>query len=178
MKGVQCYELFGGIAPNNHTFSLSLIYALLLRYLENVSYPKFLPTSTHTIFTILVNQHIVLVTALKQLFRKLLMICSFLLTKATYLYQPCFTFLQHLTQLIILSLYTVSILTLDLPILSFNGFHLSYLIVHTCLFIKSLFCFSPCTLWCSSWFSSWPYTFHYVFVCHYRLTLYHTPFIC
>ena len=22
MKGVQCYELFGGIAPKNHTFSL------------------------------------------------------------------------------------------------------------------------------------------------------------
>ena len=36
----------------------------------------------------------------------------------------CLTFLQHLTQLIILSLYTVSILTLDLLILSFNGFHL------------------------------------------------------
>ena len=24
MKGVQCYELFGGIAPKIHTFSLSL----------------------------------------------------------------------------------------------------------------------------------------------------------
>ena len=33
-------------------------------------------------------------------------------------------FLQHLTQLIILSLYTVSTLTFDLLILSFNGFHL------------------------------------------------------
>ena len=33
-------------------------------------YPKFLPTSTLTIFTILVNQHIVQVTALKQLFLK------------------------------------------------------------------------------------------------------------
>ena len=31
----------------------------------------------------------------------------------------------------ILSLYTVSILTLDLHILSFNGFHLTWLIVHT-----------------------------------------------
>ena len=30
------------------------------------------------------------------------MICSFLLTKATYLYWPCLTLLQHLTQLIIL----------------------------------------------------------------------------
>ena len=47
-----------------------------------------------------------------------------LLTKATYLYKPCLTFLQHLTQLIILSLYTVSILTFDLLILSSNGFHL------------------------------------------------------
>ena len=33
-------------------------------------------------------------------------------------------FFQHLTQFIILSLYTVSILTLDLLILSFNGLHL------------------------------------------------------
>ena len=113
------------------TIGLSLIYALLLKYWKNLSYPKFLPTSTLTIFTILVNQHIVKVTALKQLFWKLLMICSFLLTKATYLYYPCLTFLQHLIQLIILSLYTVYILTLDLLILSFNGFHLIWLIVHT-----------------------------------------------
>ena len=41
---------------------------LLLMYWKNLSYPKFLPTSTLTIFTILVNQHIVQVTALKQLF--------------------------------------------------------------------------------------------------------------
>ena len=68
------------------TIGLSLTYALLLKYWKNLSYPKFLPTSTITIFTILVNQHIVQVTALKQLFKKLLMICSFLLTKATYLY--------------------------------------------------------------------------------------------
>ena len=45
--------------------------------------------------------------------------------------KPCLTFLQHLIQLIILSLYTVYILTLDLLILSFNGFHLIRLIVHT-----------------------------------------------
>ena len=25
MKGVQCYELFGGIAPKIHTFSFSLL---------------------------------------------------------------------------------------------------------------------------------------------------------
>ena len=42
--------------------------ALLLKYWKNLSYPKFLPTSTLTIFTILINQHIVQVTALKQLF--------------------------------------------------------------------------------------------------------------
>ena len=47
------------------TISLSLTYALLLKYWKNLSYPKFLPTSTPTIFTILVNQHIVQVTALK-----------------------------------------------------------------------------------------------------------------
>ena len=68
------------------TIGLSLIYALLLKYWKNLFYPKYLPTSTLTIFTILVNQHIVQVTALKQLFWKLLMICSFLLTKAIYLY--------------------------------------------------------------------------------------------
>ena len=36
-----------------------------------------------------------------------------------------------LTQLITLSLYTVSILTLDLLMLSSNGFHLIWMIVHT-----------------------------------------------
>ena len=41
------------------------------------------------------------------------------------------TFLQHLTQLFILSSYTVSIVSLDLLILSFNGFHLVCLIVLT-----------------------------------------------
>ena len=50
------------------TIGLSLIYALLLKYWKNLSYPKFLPISTLTIFTILVNQHIAQVTALKQLF--------------------------------------------------------------------------------------------------------------
>ena len=96
----------------------------MLKQLKNLSYSKFLSTSTHTISTTLFSQHIVRVTAQKQLYRKLLMICSFLLTKATYMYKPCLTFLQHLTQLIIPSLYTISILTLDLLILSFNGFHL------------------------------------------------------
>ena len=59
------------------------------------------------------------------------MICSFILTKATYLYLPCLTFHEHLTQLIILSLCIVSIMTMDLLIPSFNGFHLTRLIVHT-----------------------------------------------
>ena len=72
--------------------------------------------------------------------------------------------LQYLTQLIILSLYTVSILTLDLLILSFNGFHFISLIVHTTSlyliivlhlllytqeFLRVQFlalCFSPCIL--------------------------------
>ena len=51
-----------------NNYRLSLIYALLLKYWKNLFYPKFLPTSTLTTFTILVNQHIVQVTALKQLF--------------------------------------------------------------------------------------------------------------
>ena len=96
-----------------------------------LSYPKFLPTSTLTIFAILVNQHISQITPLKQLFWKLLMICSFLYSKATYLYKPCLTFHQHLTEMIILSLYTVSILTFDSLMLSFNGIHLIWQIVHT-----------------------------------------------
>ena len=50
------------------TIGLSLTYALLLRYWNNLSYPKFLPTISHTLYAMLVNQHIVLVTALKQLF--------------------------------------------------------------------------------------------------------------
>ena len=40
-------------------------------------------------------------------------------------------FLQHLTKFIILSMYTVSKLTLDSFILSFNGFHLISQHVHT-----------------------------------------------
>ena len=50
------------------TIGLSLIQALLLKYMKNLSYPKFLPTSTLTILTIHVNQHIVQVTALKHFF--------------------------------------------------------------------------------------------------------------
>ena len=142
---------------------LSLTYALLLKYWRNLSYPKCLPTSTLTIFTLLVNQHIVQVTALKQLFWKLLMICYFLLTKVTYLYKPCLNFLQHLTQLIILSLYSVSILTLDLLILSFNGFHLIWLIVHTTSLYLIIALLLHQTLRWSSGFSSWPYAFHHVY---------------
>ena len=48
----------------------------------------------------------------------------FSLNKGNISALACLTFLQHLTQLIILSLYTVHILTLDLLILSANGFHL------------------------------------------------------
>ena len=69
---------------NNYRPVSSLCFIAKIR--KNLSYPKSLPTSTLTISTILVNQHKAQVTALKQLFRKLLMICSFLLTKATYLY--------------------------------------------------------------------------------------------
>ena len=48
--------------------NLCFIAKTYLFIAKNLSYPKFLPTSTLTIFTILVNQHIVQVTALKQLF--------------------------------------------------------------------------------------------------------------
>ena len=106
------------------TIGQSLNYALLPTYWKNLSYPKFLSSSTLTIHKILVNQHIVQVTALKQHFWMLLMICN-----TTVL--ALLDFLQHLTQLIILSLYTVSILTLDLLMLSSNGFHLIWLIEHT-----------------------------------------------
>ena len=41
---------------------------LIANILKNLSYPKFRPTSALTIYTILVNQHIVQVTALRQLF--------------------------------------------------------------------------------------------------------------
>ena len=114
------------------TIGLSLICALLLKYWKNLSYPKYLPTSTLTIFTILVNQHIVQVTALKQLFWKLLMICSFLLAISVNItVLALLDFSSAFAQLIILSLYTVSILPLDLLIQSFNGFLLIWLIVHT-----------------------------------------------
>ena len=51
---------------NNYLPVFNLCF--IAKYWKNKSYPKFHPTSTLTIFTILVNQHIVLVTALKQLF--------------------------------------------------------------------------------------------------------------
>ena len=176
------------------TIGLSLIYALLLEYWKNMSYLKLLPTSTLTIFTILVNQHIVQVTALKQLFWMLLMICSFLLTKATYLYSPCLTFLQHLTQLIILSLYTMSMLTLDLLILSCNGFHLIWLIAHTTslylitdlllllytqVYLRVMFLalfFSPCILrLCSPLLT---YTIHLLMTYNYRCLLPLMEYLC
>ena len=48
------------------TIGLFLIYALLLIYWKNLSDLKLLPTSTLTIFSIHVTQHIVQVTAQKQ----------------------------------------------------------------------------------------------------------------
>ena len=38
-------------------------------HLDVLSYPKFLPTSTHTVFTKLFSQHVFLVTALKHLLK-------------------------------------------------------------------------------------------------------------
>ena len=51
-----------------HSYQPFSNLSFIVKYWKNLSYPKFLPTSTLTIFTILVNQHIVQVTALKQLF--------------------------------------------------------------------------------------------------------------
>ena len=53
---------------------------------------------------------------------------------------------QHFTQLIILSLYTISMLTLDLLILSCNGFHLIWLIVHTTSHYLIIVLIFSCTL--------------------------------
>ena len=64
------------------------------------------------------------------LFWKLLMICSFRLSKVICLQKLFLDILQQLTQLITLSLYAVSILTFDLMILSFNDFHFNRLITH------------------------------------------------
>ena len=58
----------------------------IAKILEKLILSQDFPNTTLTIFTILVNQHIVQVTALKQLIWKLLMICSILSTKADYLY--------------------------------------------------------------------------------------------
>ena len=43
MKGVQCYELFGGIALKIHTFSFSfsLIMSCFLQYINSVRFLKF-----------------------------------------------------------------------------------------------------------------------------------------
>ena len=65
-----------------------LVLSLLSSYLNRHNY--------YNIF----SHHIVLATALKQLFCNLLMICSFLLTTATYLLLLCLALLQHLTQFI------------------------------------------------------------------------------
>ena len=57
------------------------------------------------------------------------MISSFRLTKATCLY--LLDLYQHLRQLNILSLHTISIMSCDILTLSYNGFHFIWLIVHS-----------------------------------------------
>ena len=37
MKGVQCYELFGGIALKNHTFSFSLDIYVRIKKMKGIS---------------------------------------------------------------------------------------------------------------------------------------------
>ena len=119
--------------------------------------------------------------------------------KATY-FRPYkqlgHTNIQHLTQLIILSLYTVSILTLDLLILSFNGFHLTdwsytlclYLIIvlllllYTQMFLRVQFLalrFSPCilTLCLPLLTHTLSYTIHLLMTYNYRCLLPHIEYL-
>ena len=99
--------------------------------------------------------------------------------------------LQHLTQLVILSLFTVSILTLDLLILSLNGFQPIWLIVHTTslyliivlllpnytqVFLTVQFltlCFSPCifSLYLPILTHTLSYTIHLLMTWNYRCLL-------
>ena len=95
MKGVQCYELFGGIALKNHAFSFfslisqltsavisltGLLFDLTMTSIENLLLQTHLnqttialnPTSIFQSLSFLLyyflSKHIVQVTALKQLF--------------------------------------------------------------------------------------------------------------
>ena len=82
-----------------------------------MSYPKFLTTSINTIFTTLFSQHIILftVTPSSDVF---LSLNKGIMSTLTFI------------QLITLSLYTVSMVTLYLLILSTNDFHLICLTAH------------------------------------------------
>ena len=52
MKGVQCYELFGGIAHKNHAFSFSF-YLIKCKKCDSVNYIG----RTSTFFILRMNNH-------------------------------------------------------------------------------------------------------------------------
>ena len=87
------------------------------------------------IITALFSQHVVLVITLKHLFRRLSMICSFLMTKATCLYSPYLTFPQHLTQLNILCIYWVYSIYALIPYIdhSVHSLHSDFVFTNTVL---------------------------------------------
>ena len=102
----------------------------MLKSWKNLSYPMFLSTYSHNQCNTFKSEYrpghcteAALLSLINDLFLSLV--------KGNVSVLALLDFFQHLTQLIILSLYTVSILTLDLLMLSFNGFHLNRLIVHT-----------------------------------------------
>ena len=79
---------------------------------KNLSYPMFLHTSTHTISATIQSTYHAgdsTETAILNAVNDLLLS----LEKAACLYMLCFSLHRYLTQLIILSLFTVPILTLD-----------------------------------------------------------------
>ena len=106
------------------TVDLSLIFASFIGCCKDLCYAKIIHTSTHTIFATLLSQHIVCPSTETALL-KVVSYLFFLLAKAACLCKLCLNFLQYLRQMIALSLYTVSMITLDLLILSSNGSHIA-----------------------------------------------------
>ena len=176
MKGVQCYELFGGIALKNHAFFLlffltdlfnsslasdifpqclksALVTPILKKRCLDHNYLNNYQTVSNICLIAKILEKLVLSQVSSYLnFHNIYNTCQsaylpghstetallkvvndlFLsLDKGNISVLALLDISSAFTQLIILSLYTVSILTLDLLMLSFNGFHLIRLIVHT-----------------------------------------------
>ena len=114
----------------------------IAKIMEKHVLSKVFSISTYSKSKIHFNHHIVLDTALKPLFWKMLMIRSNLLTMAICLYLPCLAFIQLLTHTNIQSLYTITMMILRLPMLFFNVIHVIWLTLHStslCLIIVLLF---------------------------------------